>query len=203
METTPLELYETAYRFHYNQNRIADAVTYYKKLIKEFPDSNECGYAVIQLQKIKAQDVAKSLQALSAQSSPLLHLLVIISLILTLLVLITWGYSFFFLNKKITEEQKRATLAINALGKIARMENDEALKLLSELKKIDTDDITPWELSADIYRRQHKFGEARKEYTTFFQRNPNRKPAESDGSGGSGCGDCGEGRSVVSSYRKG
>ncbi|MBN1575463.1 MAG: hypothetical protein JW913_02865 [Chitinispirillaceae bacterium] len=180
METTPLELYETAYRFHYNENRLADAVAYYKKLLKEFPDSNECGYAVIQLQKIKAHDVAESLQALSASRAPSLHPLVIISFLLALLALIASGYPILFLNKKISAEQKRASLSINALGKIARGENDKALILLAELKKLDTDDITPWELSADIYRKQSKFDEALKEYATFFQRNPGRKPSESE-----------------------
>ncbi|MBN1306901.1 MAG: hypothetical protein JXA18_03225 [Chitinispirillaceae bacterium] len=180
METTPLELYETAYRFHYNENRLADAVDYYNRLIKEFPNSNECGYAVIQLQKIKAHDVAESLQALSGPRTSPLHPLVIITFFLTLLAIFVGWYSFLFLNKKIAGERKRASLAINALSKIGRMENDEALKLLSELKTFDTEDITPWELSADIYRRQCKFDEAQKEYVTFFQHNPNRKPSESE-----------------------
>jgi len=47
MEKTPLELYETAYRLHYTENRVAEAKKYYEALVKEFPDSDECGYAVI------------------------------------------------------------------------------------------------------------------------------------------------------------
>ncbi|MBN1980652.1 MAG: tetratricopeptide repeat protein [Chitinivibrionales bacterium] len=182
METTPLELYETAYRFHYNENRLADAIAYYQRLIKEFPNSNECGYAVIQLQKIKAHDVAENLQATvsSHAPNPFFIPLTAISLLLIFLAFGALGFSYRILNKKIALEQKRLSLAINALGKISRGENDEALKLLSELKKLYTGNIIPWELSADVYRKKRLFEEARKEYETFFQLNPNRKPVESE-----------------------
>jgi tetratricopeptide (TPR) repeat protein len=125
METTPLELYETAYRFHYNENRLADAIAYYQRLIKEFPDSNECGYAVIQLQKIKAHDVADSLQSIisSRTQTSFLVPLVVISLFFTFLAFGALGYSYRSLNKKIALEQNRLSLALNALGKISRGEN--------------------------------------------------------------------------------
>lgn len=182
METTPLELYETAYRFHYNENRLADAVAYYQRLIKEFPDSNECGYAVIQLQKIKAHDVADSLQSIISSRSRILFLapLVVFSLLCTFLAFGALGYSYKSMRNKIALEQNRLSLALDALGKISRGENDEALKLLSELKKLYTGNIIPWELSADVYRKQRRFKVARKEYATFFQLNPNRKPTESE-----------------------
>jgi len=35
----------------------------YKAIIDDFPNSNECGYAVIQLQKIQANDVADRVHA--------------------------------------------------------------------------------------------------------------------------------------------
>jgi tetratricopeptide (TPR) repeat protein len=179
METTPLELYETAYRFHYHDNRLPDAVAYYQKLIKEFPDSNECGYAVIQLQKIKEHEVAEGLQTLTRPRSSL-HPLVIITLIFALCAIGAAGYSFKYFNQKIIAEQKRNSLALSALGKTARKEYKEALVQLEELKKIHPDDITPYELVADIFRKQHKFDEARNEYTIFFQKNPGRTPFESE-----------------------
>ena len=71
-------------------------------------------------------------------------------------------------------------MAFNAIGKISRGEEDEALDLLSEMKKLNTTDITPYEISADIYRKQKKYKESRNEYTTFFQNNPELKPSEGE-----------------------
>jgi hypothetical protein len=51
---SPLELYEKAYRLQYDENKIPEACRLYKVIIDEFPDSNECGYAVIQLEKLIA-----------------------------------------------------------------------------------------------------------------------------------------------------
>jgi tetratricopeptide (TPR) repeat protein len=181
MESTPLELYETAYRFHYQENRIQDAVNYYQKLIKEFPDSNECGYSVIQLQKIKAHDVARSLSdgTESAKTSAF-HPLIPITLIFAFIASGVLGLMLYSLDKKLSLEKSRVSLALDALGKISRRDNDAALATLSELKKLGTADIAAWELSADIYRKQHKFDEARNEYGMFFRLNPYRKPTESE-----------------------
>ena len=54
LENSSLEIYETAYRLHYIDKRIDEALKYYEVLIREFPDSNECGYAAVHIQKIKA-----------------------------------------------------------------------------------------------------------------------------------------------------
>lgn len=180
MEKTPLELYETAYRFHYADNRIADAVEYYQTLIKEFPDSNECGYAVIQLQKIKAQEVAQSVNARRLKSGLLSGPTLVIVIILFVSIAAVGGYAINSLNKKIVAQRTRTTLAIGAIAKIHRGEESEALALLSELKKLQKDDITPWELSADIYRNRKDFEKARAEYTSFFALNPGRTPTGSE-----------------------
>ncbi len=180
MEASPLELYQTAYRFHYNENRIGDAVAYYQKLIKEFPDSNECGYAVIQLQKIKAHSVAESLQTISSHGAPSMVPLYLFCILTVALTSAAAGFLYLHFSRLISAEQKRTSLALNALGKISRGENEEALILLTELKGIHTNDIVPYELSANIYRKQRKWNEARREYTTFFQNNPDRKPSESE-----------------------
>ncbi len=62
MANTPFELYEEAYRLHYRDKKIPDAVTMYEAIMREFPDSSECGYAFIQLQKIKANAVTAGLR---------------------------------------------------------------------------------------------------------------------------------------------
>jgi predicted Zn-dependent protease len=93
---------------------------------------------------------------------------------------IVLGFFYQYFNSRITLERTRATLALRALGDISRGENDEALKKLSELKKIHKDDITPYELSSDIYRKEKKFDRARAEYDTFFKQNHGRVPTESE-----------------------
>ena len=182
MENSPLELYETAYKLHYAENNLNDAVTYYKQLIKEFPDSNECGYAVIQLQKIKAHNVAENLSELTSSSSgvssksPLLP----VALVLSIIALLAVGLLFGTLKKSVDKEVDRATLALNTAGKVARGEYADALDLISRLKKMNSRDITPYELAAEIYRKQHKYTDARKEYETFFQMNPDLTPTPSE-----------------------
>lgn len=176
MEKTPLELYETAYRLHYTENRVSDAVSYYEKLLKSFPDSNECGYAVIQLQKIKATDIAKGLRQKPAAISPI----VIITLLIALLALSVVLFSHSSSQKTALRESKRITLFTRALGKMYHGEDDEALKLLTELKILIKEDITPFELSADIYRKKKQFSAARGEYEMFFRLNPGRVPFEQE-----------------------
>lgn len=175
MEKTPLELYETAYRLHYEENRIKDAVNYYEKLISEFPESIECGYAAIQLQKIKSSELVNVLK--KSNKAPFA---VIISLIFSLISMCASGAGYYLLYSKMLTEQKRATLAVSAIGKMYRGEDDEALKTLTELKILSKNDITPFELSADIYRKRVQFDQARAEYELFYRLNPGRQPTSSE-----------------------
>jgi len=55
MATSPLELYEEAYRLHYERQDVAAARRLYETIISEFPESRESGYAAIQLQAIDAR----------------------------------------------------------------------------------------------------------------------------------------------------
>ena len=61
MANSPFELYEEAYQLHYREKKIPDAVKMYEAIMREFPDSSECGYSFIQLQKIKANAVTAKL----------------------------------------------------------------------------------------------------------------------------------------------
>lgn len=60
--SSALQLYHAAYRFHYESNDIKEACRLYREIIRHFPDSNESAYAVVQLEKIGAQEALKSLQ---------------------------------------------------------------------------------------------------------------------------------------------
>ena len=181
MTTSPLELYENAYRLHYTEHRIAAAVDLYKQLIKEFPDANECGYAAIQLQKIRAQNVAASFSDTThAIPEKKTNLVLLICVLLSIGSILFSVYLYRSLAAQRLSQKKHASAVMNALGKFALNEPEEALLLLGELKKIDPKAIAPYELSAYILRKQHKYSEARDEYATYFKNNPDKKPSPSE-----------------------
>jgi hypothetical protein len=60
--SSALQLYHAAYRFHYETNDLKEACRLYREIIRHFPDSNESAYAVVQLEKIGAQEALKTLQ---------------------------------------------------------------------------------------------------------------------------------------------
>jgi hypothetical protein len=60
--SSAIQLYNSAYRLHYESNDIKEACRLYREIIRHFPDSNESAYAVVQLEKIGAQEALKSLQ---------------------------------------------------------------------------------------------------------------------------------------------
>ncbi len=176
MEQSPLELYETAYKLHYVENRIADALLHYQKIIEVFPDSNECGYASIQIQKIKAENLAHELK----KAGKILHPVSMIALIvgaLSLLLSTTFGI---ILNKKVTLESNRSTLTLKALSRMQSGDNEGALKILTELKYISSKNILPFELSADILCKQNKYAAAREEYSLFYKLNPRYVPSDAE-----------------------
>jgi hypothetical protein len=61
--SSALQLYHTAYRTHYESGDIKEACRLYREIIRNFPDSNECAYSVIQLEKIGAAEALKMLDA--------------------------------------------------------------------------------------------------------------------------------------------
>jgi tetratricopeptide (TPR) repeat protein len=170
MENSPLELYETAYRLHYAENKIPEALKYYEALIKEFPESNECGYAVVQIQKIKSNDVAASVAGKSRA-----HPLAVLSFLLCLLILVGIGGAWLALQNKLSVAQRQASLSVRALSNVILGNDNDALILLDEMKLLENTDITPYELSAHIYRKMGKLDKARSEYDTFFSLNPEDK----------------------------
>lgn len=172
MEKTPLELYETAYKYHYCENRISDAVKIYEKLISEFPDSNECGYAAIQIQKIKASDIVNSLRKDSKPRKGGVTFWAV-SCIVVIFLAVCAG---FYVSDELKTSAVRNSLISDAISKMLCEEYDDALDVISELKKVDSTDIAPYELSAFIYRKKGHYAQAKSEYDTFFKLNPNRIP---------------------------
>jgi hypothetical protein len=58
-----LHLYDEAYRQHYEQGNIPQACVLYREIIRNFPDSFESVYAVIQLEKIGMREAVKHLNS--------------------------------------------------------------------------------------------------------------------------------------------
>jgi tetratricopeptide (TPR) repeat protein len=176
MELSPLELYETAYKLHYIDKKISHAVLAYEKLIKEFPESNECGYAVIQLQKIRSTNLSEEIKLTEKGQNPL----PLIAFGVALFAVLACGATVWYFKKLLAEEKYRTTLTTTAIGKILRGDDDDALRVLAELKTIDKGNITPFELSADIYRKRDQLKNAAGEYELFFRLNPQRVPTDAE-----------------------
>ena len=154
MADTPLELYEEAYRLHYHEKKIPEAARIYETIIRDFPDSNECGYAFIQLQKVKANDVSKALKKGPASLYPMLIVAFTSSFIAVIVAII----GTLFLFQQLRLEHQRATLAMIALSKIYCGKEDYALKVIDEMKASSPRDILVSELSSDInFKRNSAF----------------------------------------------
>ena len=67
--SSALQLYAAAYQYHYENDDIKEACRLYREIIRHFPDSNESAYAVVQLEKIGAQEAIKSMQGSSWQKT--------------------------------------------------------------------------------------------------------------------------------------
>lgn len=168
MEKTPLELYETAYKLHYNEKKIASAVKVYEALVSEFPDSDECGYAVIQLQKIKSGSIAEQIQKQKNST----FLFAVSSFIFACIAILACGLLMFFQKSQFKTEQAKNTLTISALVKIINGEDSSALIILDRLKKLDRKNIVPVNVSADMYMKKVQYQKALNEYETFLNANP-------------------------------
>lgn len=141
MANTPFELYEEAYRLHYRDKKIPDAVTMYEAIIREFPDSSECGYAFIQLQKIKANAVTAGLRRSGGNS------LAIVACFVGCTALIIAAGGIIGAFHELRAEHNRTTFAIATLAEMQAGKNQEARKILDEMGKRYPNDILARELS--------------------------------------------------------
>ena len=148
MAHTPLELYEEAYRLQYHEKKIHEAVKVYEAVIREFPDSNECAYSVIQLQKVKAGDITKALKKTPSGA----YSLFVIALMSSFFALLVAIVGVLLLFREVKTEHQCTTLAIAAVSKMYCGDETNALKILDEIKSVSHRDALAFELSADIYR---------------------------------------------------
>lgn len=131
MANSPLELYENAYRLQYEKNDLASAIEIYSRLMQEFPDSNECGYAAIQLEKIQAAGILDEIGRAQKHTS---HI-PLIALILSILALVAVASLTALFITRSARDARISAGVTQALGLMYAGKNDEALKLISELQK--------------------------------------------------------------------
>jgi hypothetical protein len=94
--SSALQLYHSAYRCHYELNDLPEACRLYREIIRQFPQSNECAYAVVQLEKIGANEVLKNLNI-----APANKILPLAALIISLLALCIAGASLLLVLEKV------------------------------------------------------------------------------------------------------
>jgi tetratricopeptide (TPR) repeat protein len=153
---TPLELYERAYRLQYEEKKISEACRIYKQIIDEFPESNECAYAVIQLEKIISETVSERINT----SSNFLKVLSILSIIISIAAVLIIIIQSYFLQKNITSRITALSLATRAVSISWNGKDSEALDLLKEAKSYNKNEITPYLISSDIYLRNRQYSKA-------------------------------------------
>jgi tetratricopeptide (TPR) repeat protein len=161
---SPLELYEKAYRLQYDENKIPEACRLYKLIIDEFPDSNECGYAVIQLEKILAGTMSDRINVSSRWNTVLAAVAIVVSVV-TLAGVVLAG-SFF--TKAANARISSLSLVSQALAKLQVGKDKEALEILDNAKSIAKNkDMTPYLLSADIFLMRQQYSKAMSEFDTL------------------------------------
>jgi tetratricopeptide (TPR) repeat protein len=161
-ENSALELYETAYRLHYSEGNIPEACRRYKALIDEFPNSNECGYAVIQLQKILANDLSGRINTEKMSKGTMLFAAVAALAFLLLFI-------FSFAAQKRTKTQIEAvSLVSQALSIMYGGNDNDALDLLNKAKNLSHGKLMdPYLLSATIYMNMQHYTRARTEFELY------------------------------------
>jgi tetratricopeptide (TPR) repeat protein len=161
---SPLELYEKAYRLQYDENRIPEACRLYKLIIDEFPDSNECGYAVIQLEKIIAGTMSERINVTSRWNTILAVIAIVVSMAALVGVLLAGSIYTNSANARISS----LSLVSQALAKLQVGKDKEALEILDNAKSIAKNkDMTPYLLSADIFLMRQQYSKAMSEFDTL------------------------------------
>jgi hypothetical protein len=164
LANSPLELYEKAYRLHYDEGRIPEACRIYKAVVDQFPDSNECGYAVIQLEKILSQSVSERINVSSRWATVLAVISIVVSVCCLAAVVFISSAS----TKAVNARLASVSLMSQAASKLAAGKDRDALEILDNAKSATQNrDISPYLLSADIYLKKQQYAKAMAEYSAL------------------------------------
>lgn len=169
MELSPLELYQKAYNLHYKEQKTDQAIGLYEKLLRDHGESDAASYASVQLQTLHPhKHSASKTPKVSTGPNPV----VVVLLVINLLALASATVWLFVSLRLIENRQHEQAVLTRALGRITAGNDAEALELLDRLKALVPDDVTAYALASDIYRRNHKYTAARREYELFQRLNP-------------------------------
>jgi flagellar basal body-associated protein FliL len=164
MENTPLQLYKKAYELHYTKKKLKKAGHIYKELLSNFPDSEVSKYASIQLSKIITNNIDEDMPKNKATIG---FILLISFLVINTVAL---GGTLFWLYSHIQFSKSQNFIAMKTAQSISNIyagNEEAALNILRELKYHTKDDITPYEISANIFLKQNQFKKARNEYESY------------------------------------
>jgi tetratricopeptide (TPR) repeat protein len=163
-----LELYQRAYRLHYEERKINEAVEIYGRLIEAFPDSNVAAYASVQLQKINANKTSRQLRAGRNHLSVVALVLAAVSLALAVAAV---TYASVVAGRMQMQNAYHSALSL-AVGSMSAGMDSQALSMLSPLKSAARDDITPYALAAAIHEKHSEYQKAIAEYEAYQRLTP-------------------------------
>jgi tetratricopeptide (TPR) repeat protein len=169
MELSPLELYQKAYKLHYGEKKVDEACAIYQQLLRDHPDSDVAAYASVQMRSVQPE---KKPTPSSPRPGSGPHPVVAVLLVINLLAVTAAAVWQFVSLRTVEERLNEQAVLSRALGQITTGNDAEALKLLDRLKALMPQDITPFALAADVYRRNHKYTAARREYELYQRLNP-------------------------------
>ena len=172
MENTPLQLYKKAYELHYKKKQLKEAGHIYKELMSNFPDYEVSNYASVQLSKIISNNIDNNILKKRATIGSILLFSLTIFNTVVLSVALFWLFTHIQLSKN---ENIIAMKTAQSISNIYAGNEDVALNILKELKYLSKDDITPYEISANIFLKQNQFKKARNEYKSFQILYPDNK----------------------------
>jgi len=161
--SSPLELYEKAYILQYDEGKTSEACRLYKAIIDEFPESNECGYSVIQLEKILAKNVSDRI-VVSSKMPMVLSIIAVAVAICCLVSALIVGSIYV---KTVNTQMGTLSLVNQALGKLATGKDKEAVLILDNAKiSSQSKDPAPYLLAADVYIKRQQYVRAMAELDT-------------------------------------
>ena len=111
MSESALEYYQKAYEAHYQEMDLPKAIALYKNIITHFPNSNECAYAAIQLEKITAGEISDEIKILSLKK--IIPLFVVWSLLLLCCIsALIWSFSKLITIENSVQEMNRQMMEL-------------------------------------------------------------------------------------------
>lgn len=172
METTPLQLYIKAYNLHYEDNNFNEARKIYQQLVKDYHGSDVADYATIQLSELSKLQKETGEQVPSSQQRKFNKIL--ITFIVINFILITGIIVFFSMKlRKYNTDMSTMSKISQVYAKLYAGKENDAFKILNEVKIINKSDITPYAIAADIYLKNNDFVKAKNEYEVYQNLSPN------------------------------